>query len=223
MKDVPMVMEPEFALPCITGARGPARRLRLQPLREPRRHAPGAVVGTSSLRRESQIHAQYPFLGVTQPAATSIPACAKLDEGQYDAIILAAAGLTRFGLGERIRSVMPAEVRCPRPGGRARHRMPVRARGRDRLAAAARSMPTPPRASRRARVARARRQLRGAVGRLRGDTRGAAVVAREFVARPDGSTIVRTEREGASAEAEALGRARRRPAGAGRGSDPPAG
>ena len=68
---------------------------------------PGAVVGTSSLRRESQLHAEFPYLAVTSLRGNLDTRLRKLDEGQYDAIILAAAGLTRLGLGERIKAVLP--------------------------------------------------------------------------------------------------------------------
>jgi len=116
MKDVPMVMEPEFALPCITAREVPLDAFVSSRYESLADMPPGAVVGTSSLRRESQIHAQYPFLGVTSLRGNLDTRLRKLDEGQYDAIILAAAGLTRLGLGERIRSVMPAEVSLPAAG-----------------------------------------------------------------------------------------------------------
>ena len=88
---------------------------------------PGAVVGTSSLRREAQIHAQYPMLAVTSLRGNLDTRLRKLDEGQYDAIILAAAGLTRLGLASRIRSTLPSEVSLPgRRPGRPGHRGAVR-------------------------------------------------------------------------------------------------
>jgi hydroxymethylbilane synthase len=77
---------------------------------------PGAVVGTSSLRREAQLHAQYPYLAVQPLRGNLDTRLRKLDEGQYDAIILAAAGLKRLGLSERIRSVLPAETSLPAAG-----------------------------------------------------------------------------------------------------------
>jgi hydroxymethylbilane synthase len=77
---------------------------------------PGAVVGTSSLRREAQLHARYPYLAVTPLRGNLDTRLRKLDEGQFDAIILAAAGLKRLGLGARIRAVLPAEDSLPAAG-----------------------------------------------------------------------------------------------------------
>jgi hydroxymethylbilane synthase len=77
---------------------------------------PGAVVGTSSLRRESQLHARFPYLAVSPLRGNLDTRLRKLDEGQFDAIILAAAGLKRLGLGARIRSVLTAEDSLPAPG-----------------------------------------------------------------------------------------------------------
>jgi hydroxymethylbilane synthase len=76
----------------------------------------GAVVGTSSLRREAILRAGYPHL-TSQPLRGNLDTrLRKLDEGQYDAIILAAAGLIRLGLGERIRAVLTPEQSLPAPG-----------------------------------------------------------------------------------------------------------
>ena len=62
----------------------------------------GATVGTSSLRRESQIRARFPHLEVQPLRGNVNTRLRKLDAGQYACIILAAAGLRRLGLGERI-------------------------------------------------------------------------------------------------------------------------
>lgn len=77
---------------------------------------PGAVVGTSSLRRESQLRAMYPYLAVSPLRGNLDTRLRKLDGGEYDAIILAAAGLKRLGLSARIRGVLPAEVSLPAVG-----------------------------------------------------------------------------------------------------------
>ena len=116
MKDVPMQMEPEFALVAIGAREVPldafvsSKYARLADL------PPGAVVGTSSLRREAQLHANFPHLTVTSLRGNLDTRLRKLDSGEYDAIILAAAGLKRLGLGERIRDVLPAEQSLPAAG-----------------------------------------------------------------------------------------------------------
>ncbi len=76
----------------------------------------GAVVGTSSLRRESQLRAYRPDLKVNFLRGNVNTRLAKLDEGQYDAIILAAAGLIRLGFEDRIRSRISPEQSLPAGG-----------------------------------------------------------------------------------------------------------
>jgi hydroxymethylbilane synthase len=116
MKDVPMVLEPEFALVAIGPREVPYdafvsnKYTRIEDL------PPGAVVGTSSLRREAQLRAMYPYLAVSSLRGNLDTRLRKLDEGQYDAIILAAAGLTRLGLKQRIRSTLSSESSLPAAG-----------------------------------------------------------------------------------------------------------
>src|SRR6185295_5912874 len=76
----------------------------------------GAVVGTSSLRREAALRAAYPQLQVAGLRGNVGTRLQKLDDGQYDAIILAVAGLKRLGLGDRIRSVLKPEQSLPATG-----------------------------------------------------------------------------------------------------------
>ncbi|KGD80140.1 porphobilinogen deaminase [Tatumella morbirosei] len=76
----------------------------------------GAVVGTSSLRRQCQISARRPDLVIRSLRGNVGTRLSKLDAGEYDAIILAAAGLKRLGLESRIRSTLPAEVSLPAVG-----------------------------------------------------------------------------------------------------------
>jgi hydroxymethylbilane synthase len=116
MKDVPMTLPPEFALVAIAEREVPLDAFVSNKYESLDDMPPGAVVGTSSLRRESQIHAQYPMLAVTSLRGNLDTRLRKLDEGQYDAIILAAAGLTRLGLASRIRATLPAEVSLPAAG-----------------------------------------------------------------------------------------------------------
>ena len=207
MKDVPMVMEPDFALPCICVREVPLDAFVSNRYESLADMPPGAVVGTSSLRRESQIHAQYPFLGVTSLRGNLDTRLRKLDEGQYDAIILAAAGLTRLGMGERIRSVMPAEISLPAAG--------QGALGIECLAARSDVIgwlqPLVD-AETSACVIAERAVARALAGSCEVPL-GAYAIMREgrlwlrgFVARPDGSEIVRAEREGVPEEADALGR-----------------
>lgn len=76
----------------------------------------GAVVGTSSLRRQCQLSALRPDLKISFLRGNVNSRLAKLDAGQYDAIILAAAGLIRLGMAERIRECIAVEVSLPAGG-----------------------------------------------------------------------------------------------------------
>lgn len=76
----------------------------------------GAVVGTSSLRRKAQLLAKRPDLEIRDLRGNVDTRLRKLDAGLYDAIILAAAGLERLGHGDRISSLIPADVCLPAVG-----------------------------------------------------------------------------------------------------------
>ena len=116
MKDVPMVMPEGFVLAAISARENPrdafvsSRYAGLDEL------PPGAVVGTSSLRREAILRARYPQLEIRSLRGNLDTRLRKLDEGQYDAIILAAAGLIRLGLKARIRALLTPEQSLPAPG-----------------------------------------------------------------------------------------------------------
>jgi hydroxymethylbilane synthase len=76
----------------------------------------GAIVGTSSLRREAQLRSRYPGLDVRPLRGNVETRLAKLDRGDYAAIVLAVAGLKRLGLGARVRAVIDPEVSLPAVG-----------------------------------------------------------------------------------------------------------
>ena len=116
MKDVPMQLGPEFALAAIGARECPLDAFVSKRYESLDDMPAGAIVGTSSLRRESQLHARYPYLGVLPLRGNLDTRLRKLDEGKFDAIILAAAGLTRLGLAERIRSTLTPESSLPAAG-----------------------------------------------------------------------------------------------------------
>ena len=76
----------------------------------------GAKVGTSSLRRRAQLLAVHPDLTILDLRGNVNTRLAKLDAGEFDAIVLAAAGLKRLGLGERIRTILPRAMILPAVG-----------------------------------------------------------------------------------------------------------
>src|SRR5262252_8793867 len=78
--------------------------------------APGAKVGTSSLRRAAQLRRLRPDLAIESVRGNLDTRVRKLEEGQYDAIVLAAAGLKRLGWGDKIAEILPADVMCSAVG-----------------------------------------------------------------------------------------------------------
>ena len=102
MKDVPANMTDGLVLDAVLPRANPYDALVTRDGKTLAELAPGSRVGTSSLRRQSQLLALRPDLVVTDLRGNVDTRLRKLDEGQYDAIILACAGLERLGLGERI-------------------------------------------------------------------------------------------------------------------------
>ena len=116
LKDVPMVMPEGFDLSCIM-VREDARDALVSNQYASLAELPaGAVVGTSSLRREAIIRSQYPHLQVEPLRGNLDTRMAKLDRGEYQAIILAAAGLKRLGMGSRIKALLPCDPHTPAAG-----------------------------------------------------------------------------------------------------------
>ena len=116
MKDVPMNL-PEGFMMAATGEREDPRDAFVSNHYASLEDLPyGAVVGTSSLRRQSQLQARLPHLKIESLRGNLQTRLRKLDEGQYAAIILAAAGLIRLGLGERIRDTISPELSIPAVG-----------------------------------------------------------------------------------------------------------
>ncbi|WP_230976221.1 hydroxymethylbilane synthase [Pseudothauera nasutitermitis] len=207
MKDVPMELGEPFALPCISAREVPLDAFVSSRYASLEDMPPGAVVGTSSLRRESQLHMNYPYLAVTSLRGNLDTRLRKLDEGQYDAIILAAAGLKRLGLGERIRAVLPSEVSLPAAGQGALGIECLASRPEVAAWLAPLNDPDTSACVRAERtVARA---LAGSCEVPLGayaEIRAGRLWLRGFVALPDGSRMVRAELEGDPAQAEALGK-----------------
>lgn len=116
MKDVPMNLPDGFML-VATGEREDPRDAFVSNDFACLEELPvGSVVGTSSLRRQSQLQARLPHLKIESLRGNLQTRLRKLDEGQYAAIILAAAGLIRLGLQARIRSVIAPELSIPAVG-----------------------------------------------------------------------------------------------------------
>ena len=116
LKDVPMELPAGFALACVMEREDP-RDAFVSPHYASLAQLPqGAVVGTSSLRRQVLLHALRPDLKIVPLRGNLDTRLRKLDEGQYDAIVLAAAGLKRLKMDERIRSIFEPEEMLPAAG-----------------------------------------------------------------------------------------------------------
>ena len=116
MKDVPMHLPAGFAIAAIGEREDPRDAFVSNQYHGLADLPAGARVGTSSLRRESQIRARFPHLDVQPLRGNVNTRLRKLDEGQYAAVILASAGLKRLGLGSRITVVLEPEQSLPAAG-----------------------------------------------------------------------------------------------------------
>jgi hydroxymethylbilane synthase len=114
IKDVPADLPPGFMLAAITTREDPRDALvsnKFESLKQME-----GTVGTSSLRRQAQISERHPNLQVRLLRGNVDTRLAKLDRGEYDAIVLAAAGLVRLGLAARIRARLEPDEMLPAPG-----------------------------------------------------------------------------------------------------------
>jgi len=116
LKDVPMDLPDAFELACVLERADPRDAFVSNRYAELAQLPAGALVGTSSLRRAAQLRERFPALRIEPLRGNLDTRLAKLDAGQYDAIVLAAAGLKRLGLAARIRQVMPPDLLLPAPG-----------------------------------------------------------------------------------------------------------
>jgi hydroxymethylbilane synthase len=116
LKDVPMDLPEGFELAAVLEREDPRDAFVSNAYPSLDALPDGAVVGTSSLRRQALIAARYPNLVVRPLRGNLDTRLGKLDRGEYAAIILAAAGLIRLGLRNRIRSILEPEQSLPAPG-----------------------------------------------------------------------------------------------------------
>ncbi len=206
LKDVPMELPEGFELAAVLEREDPRDAFVSNDHASLAALPAGAVVGTSSLRRQALIAARFPHL-VIQPLRGNLDTrLSKLDRGEYAAIILAAAGLKRLGLASRIRAFIEPEDSLPAPGQGA---MAIEVRsGRPELMA----LLAPLNHADTERAVRAERQLsRSFGGSCQIPLAAFATVAqdglklRAMVATPDGKRIAKAEVRGAADAPETLG------------------
>lgn len=116
MKDVPMEFPSGLGLAAICKREDPRDAFVSNHYQTLSELPAGAVVGTSSLRRQCQLMACYPHLTVKSLRGNVGTRLQKLDNGEYDAIILASAGLIRLGLADRIRHFIEVDISLPASG-----------------------------------------------------------------------------------------------------------
>jgi hydroxymethylbilane synthase len=205
-KDVPMQLPHGFCLGAITAREDPRDCLVSNSSASLGALPSGSVVGTSSLRREAQLRERHPGLQVKPLRGNLDTRLAKLDRGECQAIVLAAAGLKRLGLATRIRAMLEPEESLPAPGQGA---LAIECReDRDLLRQLLARLEDPATAA----CVRAERAVSRA---LSGDCQlplaayavaaGQQIRLRGLVATPDGSKIVRAELSGSVNSPESLG------------------
>ncbi|MFY8102542.1 MAG: hydroxymethylbilane synthase, partial [Ramlibacter sp.] len=116
LKDVPMELPEGFTLGCVMEREDPRDALVSNRYASLADLPQGSVVGTSSLRRVVLLRALRPDLRIEPLRGNLDTRLRKLDEGQYEAIVLAAAGLKRLGLGARIRQIFEPSEMLPAAG-----------------------------------------------------------------------------------------------------------
>ena len=116
LKDVPTELQPEFELAAIMKREDPRDAFISTKFSDLRELPDKARVGTSSLRRQCQLKALRPDLDVLSLRGNVDTRLRKMESGEYDAIILASAGVHRLGLTQHVRSRIPAELMCPAAG-----------------------------------------------------------------------------------------------------------
>lgn len=206
MKDVPMVMPDGFVLAAISARENPCDAFISNTYSGLDELPPGAVVGTSSLRREAVLRARYPQLVIKALRGNLDTRLKKLDADEYDAIILAAAGLIRLGLKDRIKAMLTPEQSLPAPGQGA---LGIEVLAGDATMAA---VVAPLNDAMTAHCVKAERALSRALGgSCQVPLGGYAVIdngqlwLRGFVASVDGQRMVAAEIRGNPADDEALG------------------
>ncbi len=206
MKDVPMEFPEGLGLYCICEREDPRDAFVSNHFDDLDALPPGSVVGTSSLRRQAQLLARRPDLKIQFLRGNVNTRLAKLDAGEYDAIILAAAGLIRLGFGERIRSSISVDESLPAGGQGA---VGIECRTTDsELHALLECLNHAPTATRVVAERALNKRLNGGCqvpiacyAVLEGDQ----LWLRGLVGQPDGTVLLRAEGRAPDADAEALG------------------
>lgn len=205
MKDVTVTLPQGLSVPVIL-QRADVRDVLISPRASLAELPEGAVIGTSSLRRECQLRALRPDFNVRLLRGNVGTRLRRLDEGRFDAIVLAAAGVSRLGHEHRVRSYLAPSLMLPAPGQGA---IGIEARTDDR-AVLELLAPLDHMETHRAVLAE-RAFSRGLYGGCRlpiaayAQLSGRTLSLGGLVGRPDGTDIIRDQISGDRDQAEALG------------------
>ena len=196
MKDVPALMNEEFAMPVI-GYRQDVRDAWVSPKGGLQAMPSGAAVGTSSLRRQAQILALRPDLRVLPLRGNVDTRLAKLEAGDVDAVMLAMAGLVRLGWADQVTEALPPSLFLPAPGQGA---LGVECRADDGQAL---DLLAPLRDPATAACVQAERGVSAALEAdcsqplaAYAQPAGTAVLLQALLASPDGATVLKAEAKG---------------------------
>lgn len=209
MKDVPAVVPDAFRLPVILDRDDPRDAFVSEKYDTVDALPAGARVGTASLRRECQLRARRPDLQVESLRGNVQTRLSKLESGEFDAIILAASGLKRLGMADRIRAAIPPEESLPAVGQGA---LGIECRAEDDTVMALLAGLNDPDTHDRVTAERAvNARLEGschvplaAYAELEGQD---GLWLRALVASRDGTQVLRAEQRGSRSDAEAIGEA----------------
>jgi hydroxymethylbilane synthase len=207
LKDVPMELPEGFELAAVLEREDPRDAFVSNDYASLADLPAGVVVGTSSLRRQALISARFPHLVIKPLRGNLDTRLGKLDRGEYAAIILAAAGLKRLGLPQRIRALIDPAESIPAPGQGA---MAIEIRsGRDDL----RDWLSPLDHAQTSAAVHAERMVSRSFGgscqiplAAYATVDGESMHLAGMVATPDGVRVARAEVQGLATEPEALGR-----------------
>lgn len=207
MKDVPMEIAPRFALSTFGERETPLDAFVCNRHASLRELPDGAVVGTSSLRRECQLRHAFPRLQFRALRGNVNTRLARLDAGDYDAIILAVAGLKRLGFDARIRGMLPRDLAVPAiaQGILAVEHLASRSDLRHALRAFEHAATAAAASAERAFGLVVEGSCEVPVGAL-ALVEGEALTLEGFVGLPDGSRLVRQSAQGKAAAPAELGR-----------------
>jgi len=197
MKDLPAELPPGFVIAATTAREDPRDAFVSGKYATLEAMPAGAAIGTSSLRRAAQVLERHPRLEVRLLRGNVETRVAKLDRGEYDAIVLACAGLERLGLAARIRSRLEIADSLPAAGQGA---LGIECRAGD---ARLLGLLAPLDDAATARCVRAERAVNRALGGsctlplgAFAETRGKKLSLRALVASADGRRVIRAERDG---------------------------